>query len=140
MDPNFKEVNAVLLAYAVIMPTIAEFILETGHEHIRLQGERDIISLYEQTGSRADIVSMDVMLSKEQMFIFIVEAKRLSLGQGMIQCLAAVKDGWYLNGGGIVYGFVTTGKYWQMLVYDSTLQITEEMSVLFPSIGKNRVR
>ena len=30
MDPNFKEVNAVLLAYAVIMPTIEEFILETG--------------------------------------------------------------------------------------------------------------
>ena len=53
MDSNFKEVDAVLLAYAVIMPTIEEFILEIGYERIRLQGERDIIS---NRGGRADTV------------------------------------------------------------------------------------
>ena len=54
--------------------------------------------------------------------------------------ISSKEDSWDLNGGGIVYGFVTTGKYWQMLVYDGILQITEEMTVLFPSMANNRVR
>ena len=72
---------------------------------------------------------MDAISLKEQRFIFIVEAKRSSLGQGMIQCLAAMKDGWDPNSG----GFVTTGKSWRMLVYDGTLQITEEMTASITS-------
>lgn len=36
----------------------------------------------------------------------------------MRQCLLAMKDVRDNNGGGVVYGFVTTGESWQMLRYD----------------------
>jgi hypothetical protein len=48
----------------------------------------------------------------------------------MNQCLLAMKDTRDINGGGEVYGFVTTGKAWRMLKYDGTsFELTEKIDV-----------
>ena len=61
---------------------------------------------------------LDLISVNDEKFIFIVDAKRSSLGQAMKQCLLAAKDMKYSNGEGKVYGFVTMGEQWQMLEYD----------------------
>ncbi|KAF8472084.1 hypothetical protein BDZ91DRAFT_717166, partial [Kalaharituber pfeilii] len=63
-------------------------------------------------------------------FILIVEVNRSSLGQVLKQCALAMKDMCGINGSGEVYGFVTTGKSWQMLKYD----------VLSSKIGRDEKR
>jgi len=37
------------------------------------------------------------------------------IGEVMKQCLLAIKDMGNKNGGGAVYGFVTTGELWKMI-------------------------
>jgi len=70
-----------------------------------------------------------------------VEAKRSSLGQALKQCLLALKDMGDINGDGKVYGFVTTGKSWQMVEYDGvSFRMTEEMIVLFSKMHENEKR
>lgn len=63
---------------------------------------------------------MDMIEVTGQSFIFVIEAKRSSLGEAMKQCLLAMKDIQDNNGGGDVYGFITTGDSWQILRYDGT--------------------
>ena len=61
---------------------------------------------------------VDFISVMEEKFVLVIEAKRSSLGQAMRQCLMVLKDTRDNNGGGVVYGFVTTGESWQMLSYD----------------------
>ncbi|KAF8538994.1 hypothetical protein BDD12DRAFT_839949, partial [Trichophaea hybrida] len=45
------------------------------------------------------------------------------------------------NGGGEVYGFVTTGETWQMLRNDGTsFQLSEKMNVLFDTMDEDQER
>ncbi|RPB00103.1 hypothetical protein L873DRAFT_1651080, partial [Choiromyces venosus 120613-1] len=76
-----------------------------------------------------ELISVNV-----ERFIFIVEVKR-SLGQGLKQCLLAMKDMQEINGEGTVYGFVTTGEQWQMLEYDGvSFSKTDAMITVFDSM------
>jgi len=54
----------------------------------------------------------------EESFIPIIEAKRSFVAKALRQCLLAMYDMRANNGRGKVYGFVTTGEFWQMLEYD----------------------
>ena len=75
-----------------------------------------------------DLIEVDI-----EKFIFVVEAKRSSLGQAMKQCLLAMKDMHDNNRGG---GFVTTGMSWRMIRYDGrSFQKSEEMIILFDAMG-----
>ncbi|KAF8533390.1 hypothetical protein BDD12DRAFT_865649, partial [Trichophaea hybrida] len=75
------------------------------------------------------------------MFILIVEAKRSSIGQAIKQCLLSMKDMRDNNDAGEVYGFVTTGKSWQMLKYDGvSFQLSDEILVLFQTMGEDKNR
>ena len=44
------------------------------------------------------------------------------------------------NGGGTVYGFITTGDTWRMASYDGAFQITEKMEILFDTMGEGKER
>ena len=78
-----------------------------------------------------DLIEVDI-----EKFIFVVEAKRSSLGQAMKQCLLAMKDMHDNNRGGEVYGFVPTGKSWRMIRYDGgSFHKSEEMIILFDAMG-----
>ncbi|RPB25755.1 hypothetical protein L211DRAFT_782464, partial [Terfezia boudieri ATCC MYA-4762] len=48
-------------------------------------------------------------------YIFIIEAKRDSLGAAMKPCLLSMKDLGDGNHGGVVFGFIATGESWKKL-------------------------
>jgi len=49
-----------------------------------------------------------------------------------------LKDAWDNNGGGVVYGFVTTGQRWQMFSYDGTsFQKTRQLDVVFEGMEED---
>lgn len=75
---------------------------------------------------------------ESETFVLIIEAS--SVGLAMKQCLLAMKDMRDNNGGGTVYGFVTTGESWRMLSYDGAFQLTNKMNVLFDTMGKKKDR
>lgn len=140
-DPDFKEGNINDLVYSIINPIVASFIRMTGRTSIQLRREKEIISVDGETGGTEEFVMVDLVSVTEEKFVFIVEAKRSSLGLAMKQCLLSMKDAWDNNGGGILYGFVTTGESWQMIRYDGiSFKITEKMDVLFGTMGENQQR
>ncbi|KAF8453101.1 hypothetical protein BGX38DRAFT_1141702 [Terfezia claveryi] len=140
-DPDIKESSINHLVYAVISPIIERFINTTGRENVQLQFEKEIISTDGETGGEEEIVAIDLIEVDIEKFIFVVGAKRSSLGQAMKQCLLSMKDMHDNNGGGEIYGFVTTGRGWRMLKYDGgSFQKSEEMIILFDGMGLNPQR
>ncbi|RPA94614.1 hypothetical protein L873DRAFT_1700785 [Choiromyces venosus 120613-1] len=82
---------------------------------------------------------MDFIVVGGRKFVFVVEAKKSSVRQAKRQCLLALKDIWDNNGGGIVYGFVTSGEQWQMIRYDGmALTQTYRFQVLFQNMGQEK--
>jgi len=118
VNPDFKEANVGDLVYATIGPVL-DSVRGMGR-NIRLTREKEITSVDNETGGVEEFVVVDQIAVAEQMFVSIIEAKRTSLGQGIKQLLLSLKDAWDNNGGGVVYGFVTTGEQWQMFSYDGT--------------------
>jgi len=77
---------------------------------------------------------MDRIKVTEQKFVCIVEGKRGSIGEGVKQCLLALKDGWENNNlkDSFLYGLVTMGENWEVYRYNGTSFVaTEKFSVLF---------
>ncbi|KAF8538492.1 hypothetical protein BDD12DRAFT_842333 [Trichophaea hybrida] len=138
-DPDFKESNINHLVYATISPILCDFIRKTGRATVQLRSEKENISTDGQTGGTEEFAVLDLISVKDERFIFIVEAKRSSLGQAMKQCLLAMKDMRDSNGHGKVYGFVTTGEQWQMFEYDGTwFRKTNVMIVVFDSMDDEK--
>ena len=72
----------------------------------------------------------------KQYFVMVIEAKRSSLGEAFKQCLLSMWDMRDSNGVGKMYGFVTTGKSWQMLRYDGvSFQVTDMFVATFHSMS-----
>ncbi|KAF8423837.1 hypothetical protein EV426DRAFT_601366 [Tirmania nivea] len=140
-DPDFKEGNINHLVYATISPILRDFRRKTGRKSIQLRSEKVIVSTDGKTGGTEEFVVMDLISVSEESFVFIVEAKKSSFGEAMKQCLLAMKDARDNNGGGVMYGFVTTGESWRMFRYDGiSFEKTEKMDVLFETMGENEER
>ena len=137
-DRNFKEVNINDLVYTMIIPIIANF-RRQGHHNVHLLREKQIISTDSEVGSYEEFVVVDEITVTKERFVLIVEAKRSSLGDAMKQCLLSIKDMWDSNGGGEVYGFVTTGDLWKMITYDGgVFRMTWPFFAMFPGMGKEK--
>ncbi|KAI5844493.1 hypothetical protein DFP73DRAFT_549515 [Morchella snyderi] len=135
----FKETNVNDLVLYTIGPIITDFILKTGRDSIQLLREKEIVSKDSETGGYEEFVMMDLISVKERNYVLIIEAKKSSLGDAMKQCLLSMKDARDNNGGGEVYGFVTTGESWQMLKYDGTsFQLSGKMDVVFPWMDEDK--
>ena len=121
-NPDFKEPNPNHTAYATISPTLNDYIRQTGRVTAQSQSEKGTTSTNGETGGTEELAALDLISVQHERFIFIAEANRSSLGQAMKQpeCLLAMRGTRDSNGGGMVYGFVTTGEQWQMLEYDGT--------------------
>ncbi|KAG0638807.1 hypothetical protein HOY80DRAFT_965850 [Tuber brumale] len=117
-DQDFKEANINDLVFAILAPIVTDFRRKTGRD-ICLLREKQIISVDWMTYGYEEFVLVDLIGMKgHQKFVFVMGAKKSSLGEAKRQCLLAMKDIGDRNGGGVVYGFVTTGEQWQMLRYD----------------------
>ncbi|KAA8895995.1 hypothetical protein FN846DRAFT_893670 [Sphaerosporella brunnea] len=94
-----------------------------------------------ETGGYEEFVVVDMISVMEEVFVFVIESRRSSLGEAMKQCLLAMKDTSDNNGGGRVYGFVTTGESWRMLRYNGTsFELTEKIEVLFEGMHGDKKR
>jgi len=106
-----------------------------------LWSEQEVISTDSETEGIEEIVVVDLITYNDEKFILVVEARGSSLGQVLKQYLLALKDMRDNNGDGKVYGFVITGKSWQMIeYYDVLFRMTEGMIVLFAKMEKYEKR
>ncbi|KAF8470077.1 hypothetical protein BDZ91DRAFT_761385 [Kalaharituber pfeilii] len=140
-DPDFTESNINHLVYAIVSPILEYFTHKTKRRGVQLRSKKEIVSQENQTGGAEESVTIvDLIELESENFMLIVEAKRSSLGQAFKQCVLAMKDMHGINGSGEVYGFVTTGKIWQMLKYDGdSFQLSEEMLVLFSRVRRVKI-
>jgi len=138
LNDDFTESNVNDLVYTVVVPIISAFRQKTHHQ-LRLKREKQIIAADLKMGGREEFVMVDMVSVDEKKYIFVVEGKKSSLGQAKRQCLLALKDMGEENGGGVVYGFVTSGEYWQMLKNDGgNFSQTDTIRVLFHGMAKER--
>jgi len=115
-------------------------IVERGRD-IVLKREKEIIAVDGETGGYQEFVVMDIIGIKEEKFVIVVEAKASCIGLALKQCLLALKDMLVNNGGGLVYGFVTTGEFWRMVRYDGTsFTLTNVFMVLFNTMRDEKDR
>ncbi|KAF8430029.1 hypothetical protein EV426DRAFT_660083 [Tirmania nivea] len=115
--------------------------LETGRKDIQLKCEKEIVSTDGVTGGEGEFVVVNLVSVDQEIFIFIVESRRNSVGKAMQQCLLEMKDMRDKNRDGKVYGFVTTGETWQMLEYDgASFRKNEYITVVFDSMGEDKQR
>ncbi|KAG0639089.1 hypothetical protein HOY80DRAFT_1001257 [Tuber brumale] len=139
-DPYFKEANASDLVYATIVPIIVN-VSDRTRSTLLLHREREVVATDSSTRGYEEFVVIDRISLREERFVFVIEAKRSSLAQALKQCLLAVKDMGDNNGGGVVYGFITTGSVWQMMTYDGkSWRLTEQFLSLFPRMGTDKER
>lgn len=61
---------------------------------------------------------MDVIGVNKEEYILIVEARRTSVSLALKQCLLSMRETQLHNEGGKVFGFITTGGHWRMIMYD----------------------
>jgi len=81
---------------------------------------------------------MDNISITEKKFVFVGESKKSCAGEALKQCLLALKDARDNNGGGSVYGFVTTGEQWRMIRYDGTSFVLSDIfQTLFGAVQKD---
>ncbi|KAG0634855.1 hypothetical protein HOY80DRAFT_1140366 [Tuber brumale] len=137
---EFKEANVNDLVYAIITPIVTDFKRKTGR-NLRLQREKEIVASDAVTGGYQEFVMLDMIGVGNRKFVFVVEAKKSSLGGAKRQCLLSMKDMGDRNGGGVVYGFVTTGEQWQMLRYGGAVfSQTDNFQVVFHSMRRRKER
>ncbi|RPA94609.1 hypothetical protein L873DRAFT_1814167 [Choiromyces venosus 120613-1] len=133
-DEDFKEAKVNDLVLLIILPILSDFRRATGRD-LMLRREKEIIAADSETRGLLEFVGIDIIGIPDEKFVFIVEPKRSSVGNPKRQCLLALKDMADNNGGGIVYGFVTSGEQWQMIRYDHmAFTQTDRFPVLFSSM------
>jgi hypothetical protein len=107
------------------------------HAAVPEGGERKLCLWTSETGDTEAFVLMDLISVAKDKFVFVVEAKRSSVGEAMKQLLLAMKDARDINNGGAVYGFTTTGDIWQMVVYNGeSFEVTETVFCVFSAYAR----
>lgn len=84
MDEGFGGVGINHLVYSTIL-------FDFRRKSLRLRSEKEIVSTDGETGGTEEFVVVNLISVTEEKFVFIVEAKRSSLGQAMRQCLLLMK-------------------------------------------------
>ncbi|KAF8427484.1 hypothetical protein EV426DRAFT_715056 [Tirmania nivea] len=146
-NTDYTEASINDLVYAIINPVISDFILcqkkqQAGREMISLLREKEVISVDGETGGKEEFLVKDLIgPTINGSYIFVVEAKRTAMVEAMKQCLLSMKDMGDSNGGGVVFGFVTTGQDWRMLSYDcKEFRLTQSFQVVFDGMATKKTR
>ncbi|CUS07590.1 unnamed protein product [Tuber aestivum] len=140
MNEDYNEANINDLVFTVLIPVIAMFNRKTGR-NLRLRREKTNIAKDGETSGNQGFVTIDTVGIDDRKFVFVVEAKKSSLGEAKKLCLLVMKDMGEMNAGGVVYGFVTTGEGWQMLRFDGTVfSQTDSFFALFRGMAEDKER
>ena len=92
----------------------------------------------EDNVGRQEFVILDFVSWREKYPVLVIESKRVGLEGARKQCFLAMKDTREKNGGGTVYGFLTTGVDWRIPTYDGSFQISERIVLIFDTIRKDK--
>jgi hypothetical protein len=136
-DRTLRKANISDLVYATMVPILADFKRQTRFAvHFQRKEKEIVVSVDSETGgTEEEFVLMDLIsMANDNKFVFIVEAKRSSVGEAMKQLLLAMKDDArdINDDGGAVYGFTTSGDIWQMVSYNGeSFEITEQFFFAF---------
>ena len=134
-NQSFKEANVSDLVYSIKSPSIFEFRSRRGRKGVRLEKEKAIISTDKETGGEEEFVVVDRISVGEERLVIIIEGKKGTTGEVLKQCLLSLREARDQNSGGAVYGFITTGEFWRMLMYDGTFQMSKK---LFDTVEKEK--
>ena len=128
----------------LILQVLVAYYNRTMHrdDDLILSREKQIISKDEQVGGNMEFVIMQKISVMNTRYVLVVEAKRDSLGKGLVQLLLALKSMWEINNDQkLVYGFVTTAINWQLVTYDGqTWKLSETSTVLFGNMEQQEDR
>jgi hypothetical protein len=138
----FKEENMTDLAGIILISTIADFREQENRPGIKLRREREIVAKDKVTGGLEEFVVIDFINVNTDRYILVVEAKRSTIAESLKQCVLALKDAYDNNNDGkCIYGFLTTGLSWQLVVYkDERFSLSEDFKVAFPLMKKDKKR
>jgi hypothetical protein len=138
----FKEENMTDLAGIILISTIADFREQESKFGIKLRREKAIIAKDRETGGLEEFVVIDIIDVDIDKYILIVEAKRSTIAESLKQCALALKDAYDNNSDGkSIYGFLTTGLSWQLIVYkDQRFSLSEDFKVAFPRMKQDKQR
>ena len=136
-----KEIGIHHLAYAVLSPIIDLYVTHASGQRIEPQYEKVIPSKDGETGGQQEFVLVDVIGINEEEYVFVVEAKRTSMSLALKQCLLSMREAQLHNGGGKVFGFITTGGHWRMIEYDGKkFRQSEEINIMFANMRREKSR
>ncbi|CAF0914543.1 unnamed protein product [Adineta steineri] len=126
----------------ILMAMVAYSNRTTHRNELMLLREKQIISKDEQYGENIEFVTTQMVHVRNTRYILVVEAKRDSLGKGLIQLLLALKSMSDINNDQkMVYGFVTTAINWQLITYDGQLwKLSEPAVALLGNMGTKEDR
>jgi len=137
--PDFKRANINDLILYIIGPILWDFNIELEDGNVILRREKEIISPDSKTGGYGEFVVVEKCGPGVAEYLMLIIESKPSLGEAIKHCLLAMKDMWSKNGGGKVYGFVTTGDDWRMVSYDGIIfWMTEKFTVLSTSNCRDR--
>ena len=133
-----KEANINNIVYAILSTILYDVRENTGRTQLHIHREASIVGIRGVTGGYEEFVMMNHISRDEHRYIMVVEAKRGNIELGLIQCLLSMRD--MRNNNAIeVYGFVTNGEYWAMVIYDGKcFRKTPPMVVFFRGIKNNK--
>ncbi|KAG0135879.1 pyridoxal phosphate-dependent transferase [Tuber indicum] len=138
-DPDFTKGNLKDIVLFTIHPIVAQFKIETTR-NLRVVREKEIFSPGSTTAGMEEFVVMDLISFHHEKYVLIAEAKMLPLSEAREQCFLSMIKMRDLNGGGTVYGFITTGESWRMISFDGKFEVSEKIQLMFDTMDHDEKR
>lgn len=116
--------------------------IKMNREDLILSREKQIISKDEQVDGNMEFLVIQKIDAHNTRYVIVVETKRDALGKGLVQLLLALKSMWETNNDQkSVFGFVTTGIVWQLVIYDGqTWKLSEPSTLLIGNMDQQEER
>lgn len=136
----FNDENMTDLSFLILLSTIADFKEIENAETIKLRRGKKIIAIDKETGVSEPFVIVNAIDISEEKYIMIIENKNASLAECFKQCILALKDSYDSNNDKkTVYGFLTTGVFWQLVTYnENEIKMSDDIKVAFPRMKMNK--
>ena len=125
---NAKARDLVLFT---VFPILIAFQRETGRKVHLQRGDRRV----------GDTISANFVGFGDRKYVFLVEATKSSIGQARSACMLALKEMGDNNPGGVLYGLVASGDFWQIIRYQrEVFTQTDPVQVGFHTMKRDKAK
>ncbi|KAG0136442.1 hypothetical protein HOY82DRAFT_624787 [Tuber indicum] len=133
--PDFNDMKINDIVAFTIYPLIALF-NDVNKQKLHLSREKEIATFNSRSRRRDEYLVLDSIFCNDKKCVLVAESRGHLLGEARKQCFLSLKDMRDCNGGGTVYGFVTTGEDWRMISFDGTFKMSNQVHLLFETMGE----